>query len=277
MFGNDEGDGGGRVAASWLHAVFAETASVVRFFSRLPLPRLGPSDDPLAVPDFSRAARVVPIAGAAVALPSGLLVLLLSVSAVPPLAQAIVAVLVLVCVTGALHEDGLADTADGFFGGASPERRLEIMKDSRIGTFGAVALIAGLLLRAVLLGALIERFGAAAGAASLLAGEAASRTAMTWLWQALPPARPGGLGAICGTPKAGAVRVAAAIALAICIPLIFLLSPASVAFGLLLLALATLFMIRLASARIGGQTGDVLGATQQLASVAFLLGLTSVA
>ncbi|MBA5776591.1 adenosylcobinamide-GDP ribazoletransferase [Stappia sp. F7233] len=277
MFDDDDDSVKGGLWGPGAAGFLAETASVIRFFSRLPVPRIGPGDDPLAVPDFSRSARVVPVAGAILALPSALCLLFLSLTFVPPLAQAVVAVIVLICITGALHEDGLADVADGFFGASTPERRLEIMKDSRTGAFGAIALTMGLLLKVVLLGALIERYGATGGVLGLIASEATSRTAMAWLWQALPAARPGGLGALCGTPEAGAVRVAALLAAIICLPLLLLMPFAAIVVALMLLVLTTVFAIRLAAAKIGGQTGDVLGATQQLTAVAFLLGLTSVA
>jgi adenosylcobinamide-GDP ribazoletransferase len=119
-------------------ATFAgDLAACIRFFSRLPLPRLGKWDDPAALPAFQRMARAAPLAGVLVALPAALVGLLLGFTALPHLAIGLLMTGALAAVTGGLHEDGLADVADGFFGGHTPERRLEIMKDSRIGSFGA--------------------------------------------------------------------------------------------------------------------------------------------
>lgn len=118
----------------------------------------------------------------------------------PPLACALLAIGALAAMTGALHEDGLGDTADGFFG-ASPDRRLGIMKDSRIGTFAALTLIVFVGLKAALLMAIIDRAGAGYAAIALIGCEAASRAGMLAFWHALPSARPGGLSDSVGRPQ----------------------------------------------------------------------------
>ncbi len=124
--------------SNWL----AEVKATLRFFSRLPLPANSHE------PDFPRALRMAPVAGALLGLAAALPFLLALRLNEPPLVAAILAIAASVVLTGALHEDGLADIADGFGGGFSRERKLEIMRDSRIGAYGATALMLSLALRA---------------------------------------------------------------------------------------------------------------------------------
>lgn len=252
--------------------LLADTAACVRFFSRLPLPRLGGFDDPAALPDFTRSARAAPLASLVVALPAALIGLGLGLTHLPVMATGLLVAAALSIVTGALHEDGLSDLADGFFGGATPERRLEIMKDSRIGAFGALALIGAFGLRATLIAGLIDRLGPLAAMTVLLGVEAASRALMVWQWSRLPPARPGGLGARFGTPSIRASLTAITLGAACLAPAAFLVPAANLALGLLLAVAAVHGLGRLAIGKIGGQTGDVLGAVQQLGLLAMLIG-----
>ncbi|MEM6275814.1 MAG: adenosylcobinamide-GDP ribazoletransferase [Pseudomonadota bacterium] len=163
-----------------------------------------------------------------------------------------------VIVTGGLHEDGLADSADGLWGGWTPERRLEIMKDSRIGAYGVMALVLTLLLRWLGISAAL---GADAWWA-LIALPAMSRAAMVPI-MALPHARPGGVSATVGRPPAPTILIAVAIGVVAVLPL------GTVAFWIFIAALilATAAAV-IAMAKIRGQTGDILGATQQLTEIA---------
>src|SRR5207244_6537261 len=113
-----------------------------------------------------------------------------------------------IALTGALHEDGLADTADGFFGGHDRAARLAIMRDSRQGTFGVLAVVLSVLLRAA---ALAEIGDVIHVALALIAAHAASRGALPAVMWRLPPARADGLGAAAGTPRAPGVFAATAI------------------------------------------------------------------
>ena len=115
---------------------FAEFVHALRFLTRLPVPFARTLD----LPPLSQSMRVFPAAGALIGALTGLLLSGLEWSGLPPLVYGALAVAAGLAVTGALHEDGLADTADGFGGGKSRERRLEIMRDSRIGTYGTLAL-----------------------------------------------------------------------------------------------------------------------------------------
>jgi adenosylcobinamide-GDP ribazoletransferase len=165
--------------------------------------------------------------------------------------------------TGALHEDGLADTADGLYGGRTPARRLEIMKDSRVGSYGMLALLIVTLCRWAALTALVAGGGVIAAA---VAAGALSRAPMAIVMAALPNARGHGFSHATGRPPMvmawAGMGIAAGIAVAM-----------AGAAGLALIlaaAVAALWVATTARARIGGQTGDILGATQQLAEASVL-------
>lgn len=185
---------------------------------------------------------------------------------VPPMAAAAI-VMAQVLLTGALHEDGLADTADGLWGGRDKAHRLAIMKDSRIGTYGVMALLLVTLLRWLALTMLI----ATTDWAAIIAAGTISRAPMAVIMAALPNARGGGLSHRVGRPPQGAVVTACLLAAGAGGALIGTsLVPAALAVMILCgwLGLA-------ARARIGGQTGDILGASQQLAEVAVLVVVTA--
>ncbi len=172
-----------------------------------------------------------------------------------------------VALTGGLHEDGLADCADGFWGGHSRERRLEIMKDSRIGSYGGIALGLALLMRwsaiATLLGA---------GACELaLAPAILSRAAMGLVMVALPNARTDGLSAGHGQPPMAAAVLGAGLALLLALALT---GWAALGLGLAVAVMAAAFA-QVARAKIGGQTGDVLGAAQVMTEIAALAAATA--
>lgn len=253
----------------------ADFAACLRFFSRWPVRRLGPRDDPAALPELPRAAAMIPLAGATVALPAALAGALLSFSHLPPLAVGMIVVLLLSAPTGALHEDGLADAADGLIGGHDRARRLEIMKDSRIGSFGALALIVAVTMNATLYGALAAK-GAVVLATVIVAVGALSRLAMVWLWWALESARPEGLAARLGRPDFDAAVGASLAGVLFALALAAARGAPAAALALLAAAVATVAFGAFARARIGGQTGDILGAAQKLAEAALLVDLALV-
>ncbi|KIC39702.1 adenosylcobinamide-GDP ribazoletransferase [Leisingera sp. ANG-M7] len=232
--------------------------------TRLPLPQLPPQA-------FQRQAKAVwafPLAGLAVALPAALLASLTLAAGLPAQVAAGLALATQILLTGAMHEDGLADTADGLWGGFNRERRLEIMKDSRIGAYGVIALILGLGLRWSALSALF----AAAGVWPLLVLAMMSRAVMPALMAALPNARAAGLSQAVGRPHALPCLLAAVLAVALSLLLI-----GGAAIGAALaMATATAGLGALAKAKIGGQTGDILGASQQIAEIAGLLSLLAI-
>lgn len=181
----------------------------------------------------------------------------------PPGPAAASALAAMALTTGGLHEDGLADTADGLLGGRDRERRLEIMKDSRIGSHGALALLLVILAQWSALTLLLAQ---PQGWLALIAAAALSRAPMAAIMAALPSARQNGLSAGSGRPKAATALAAVLIALAIALSLGGL--PALKA--ALLAAALSIGLARAAQTRIGGQTGDILGASQQLAFAASL-------
>lgn len=180
---------------------------------------------------------------------------------------AVLVIAVQAALTGGLHEDGLADCADGFWGGADKARRLEIMKDSRIGSYGGLALMLAVLARWSALAALMS-----AGAWGLaLVPAIASRAVMGLVMAGLPNAREGGLSARHGRPSWAAALAGGGLAL-----LGGLWLAGFGALGLALAAgLAGAGVALVARAKIGGQAGDVLGATQVLAELAALALATS--
>lgn len=175
---------------------------------------------------------------------------------------------VLALLTGALHEDGLSDTADGLFGGWTRERRLEIMKDSRIGSYGVLALLLVTLAR---WSALATILSSGHHWAALIAAGAVSRAPMAVLMAAMPNARGTGLSHATGRPDRQTARIAAGLA---AVTAIAFAGPVAIPM-LALVALATGLLARTAQRRIGGQTGDILGASQQLAETACLATLAA--
>lgn len=183
------------------------------------------------------------------------------------LSSGIVAGLILafsVIITGAMHEDGLADSADGLWGGWDHKRRLAIMKDSHIGVYGVCAIALSLLLRWLALTTLVS---VGAHWVAFMATCAVSRGAMVVLMAALPNARDRGLSKSVGRPPVRTAWLAVGIAVAV---------PILVGYPVLavLAGFATLACGLIARAKIGGQTGDILGATQQVTEIVALVGFT---
>jgi adenosylcobinamide-GDP ribazoletransferase len=243
------------------HRRVEEARLALMLLTRLPAGRLA---DP--APTLAAARWAYPLVGLVVgaltaATQSGALAL-----GFGPLVSALMAVSVSAVVTGSLHLDGLADFADGIGGGRDRAHCLEIMRDSRIGSYGVIALVLALGLAAAGLAEVPE----GAAPAVLLLAATASRLAMLVVLDRLPPARPDGLGrgASGSTPLAWVPGAFAVAVLSLCIG----------AYALPALAAATVaaaVAARLALRRIGGQTGDVLGATQVVAEVACILGLAA--
>ena len=249
--------------------------AAVRFFTRLPVPAwVGHSAEQL-----NHATRYFPLVGVIVGA-SGAGVTWVALQLWPPGIAILLGMVATLFVTGAFHEDGLADSIDGFGGGWSREQVLAIMKDSRIGSYGAIGIAASLLLKFQALHTLggVPHAGhfippAPTLFAALLAGHAASRFAAVTLIFALDYARDDASSK--SRPLAtrlgrGELTVAALFGLAPCL----LLPAAQVAVALLSVAAVTLLAARYFVRRIGGYTGDCLGATQQLTELAFYLGLT---
>ncbi|EAQ03381.1 putative Cobalamin (5'-phosphate) synthase [Pseudooceanicola batsensis HTCC2597] len=226
--------------------------------TRLPLPRHEASG--------TGAAWAWPVVGLGLGALAGLAGWVALSLGLPAPVAAVAVLAVQVVLTGGLHEDGLADTADGLWGGWTRERRLEIMRDSRIGSYGVIALILGFSARWTALAVMLDE-GGYWGA--LIAAAALSRGVLPAIMALVPNARTDGLSRGVGRPSGQIAALAAMLALVVGV----LAVGTGVIAAALAAALAALGLAAMASRRIGGQTGDILGAIQVLAEIAVLLTL----
>lgn len=217
---------------------------------------------------LARAQRAFPLVGAMVGVAVGLVDRSLLAMGVPALAAAALALGAGAALTGALHEDGLADVGDGFGGGRDRAAKLSIMRDSRLGTYGAIVLLVGFSTRLSALASL----PVAGILPGLIAAHALARAAIPVLAVGMPFARDDGLGKSAGRPAtsdAVAAVVIAVVIASLCLPAKTALLAA------LLTAVATAAMAMLAWRQIGGVTGDVFGATEQVVETALLVLLAA--
>lgn len=229
--------------------------------TRLPVP----VDGAAATARGAAAVWAYPLAGMIVGGTQALSMAVLLWLGVPAAITAALVLALAVSVTGAMHEDGLADSVDGLWGGWDKARRLAIMKDSHIGTYGVIALVLTLVLRWTALGMIAD----AGGFALVLVTVAAlSRAAMVGVMATLPHARDGGLSRAVGRPAPRVAWVAIGIGAGLALVTGYL--------GLVIVA-ATVAVLwaMIARAKIGGQTGDILGGAQQFVEVALLIAVVS--
>jgi adenosylcobinamide-GDP ribazoletransferase len=244
--------------------------NALRFMTIVPVAQSSDATEP----DWlSRSVKYFPMIGIGIGLASAA-ALLFATAIWGPTIAALLAVATGIVMTGALHEDGLADTADGFGGGWTSEKRLEIMKDSRIGTYGAIALGFSIALRVA---ALIE-LPLWTGAAALVAGHAAARVTPAFVLSRM--AYRGDVAAMKVAYKESPVRpdefrFALMIVIVAALPLAFL-SLTSVLSGLLLGAALAAALAAWSRRLLGGYTGDVLGAIEQVFEIGFLLGVVAI-
>jgi adenosylcobinamide-GDP ribazoletransferase len=226
------------------------------FLTRVPI-----GDDPR--PDPGRALPWFPVVGAIVgAVAAG--VWAGARELVGPLPAAALAITAAALLTGAFHQDGLADMADGFGGGWDAEQRVAIMKDSRHGTYGVMAFVCVVFVQV----SALASHGSAQGAAALVAAHALARAAAIGLAVTVPPARAAGLASgVAAGAKRGAVVLGAAVGLAIATAVVGVSALVAAIVAALAVALCAVLALR----KIGGITGDVLGAAEQLAECAVLL------
>jgi adenosylcobinamide-GDP ribazoletransferase len=240
----------------------------LRFFSRLPT-----GSSPHQQPNMGRIAMALPMASIAIGIGPAMLLIGGTLIGLPSYFAAALAVGAMVIASGAMADDALADAMDGLFGGHSLERRLEIMKDSRHGTYGVAALCLFILLRVTALGAVAAINPLAAGAI-WLAASIVGRSGALWLAVALPPARVDGASAAAGRLSGQSFAVGAVFAT---ILLFVLGGPATslVALGFaLLLALGAIAgWTALCRRMVGGQSGDLIGALGALVEIAVLTAL----
>lgn len=262
------------------HSRLREIGAAIQLLTRIPL-RSGAEIPPRP----AAAVWAFPLVGILIGLLGGIVFLVANRAGVGISSATLLAIGAQVLITGALHEDGLADTADGFGGGRDREQKLAIMRDSRIGTYGVIALILAFGLRFTAINELANSLIStsddydqtvshiSAVIIALTAAATVSRSAMAALWYLLPAARSDGLAAAGGT-----VPLKPAIAgVMLGVGLAFLLLPfESWAVAVAAVVLTGGLILVIAKRQVGGHTGDVLGAAQQVTEVAALLAIAAV-
>lgn len=248
-----------------------EMRAATLFLTRLPVGWSGDFPDSMQ----GRSQAWFPLVGALVGIVGGIVLAAVWWLSLPPIIAALFAVAAQMLLTGALHEDGLADVADGFGGGATRERKLEIMRDSQVGSYGVLALVLSVGLRTTAIAALVAPpHGPATAFAALVVAGAASRAAILPVASLLPPARRDGVAATSGGPTP--TRLAAALGATALLALIAL-GPGAALTALTAAAAAVIVLALIARHQVGGYTGDVFGAVQQVAEIAALTALIAAA
>jgi adenosylcobinamide-GDP ribazoletransferase len=245
------------ILRNWLD----DLAAAAAFLTRLPVSRGA------APPNLTHAYRAFPLVGAVIGAVIGAVDLVLLRIGLPSMAATALALGAGALLTGALHDDGLADVADGFGGGSDKAAKLEVMRDSRLGTYGVLVLLTAFVAKVGALAALPR----ADVIVALLATHALARAPLAVLAATMAYAREG-LAASVGRPDPSTGFAASVVAAVIA----FLALPAGMAMTAIIVtaAAATGFAI-VAQRQIGGQTGDVLGAAEQVCEVAVLLTLAA--
>ena len=227
---------------------------------------------------LSQAVRAFPLVGVIVGCAGSLALIAGLWLGLPGDIAAGLAVLATVIITGGLHEDGLADVADGFGGGSSLERKLDIMRDSRIGSYGVLALVFVVLLKVLALGSLVVGpAGMGSGVAAVIAGAAISRAVMAVMMHKVKPARRDGRSVEAGQPSTQAVwqTLGATVAISgVILWYAYGLWPVLVILAVSVAAYST--MKRITLRQIDGQTGDVLGASQQVTEAVVIVTLAAI-
>jgi len=251
-----------KALSKMIRALVGDLTTALGFLTRLPI---SPNDHA----QLASAARCFPLVGALVGLVAGAVGAFAYWIGLGAWLAAVFAVTTQIAVTGALHEDGLADVADGFGGGFDRATKLAIMRDSAVGSYAVLALVLVLAARIAAVAALAPGYWLLI---ALPAATAASRGAITVSMHMLPPARDDGLGASAGTPT----RLAVGQSLLFCVLCVVPLGPVGAAAALVGATLGGCAVAWLALRQIGGATGDVFGAIQVIAEVAALCAIVLV-
>ena len=236
-----------------------------RFFTRLPVP----IDSETERRPLADSAWAFSIVGCIIGTVGGVTAFL--ASDLPSYAAALLAVAVMCALSGGLHEDGLADCADGMWAGTSPQQRLKIMRDSKTGAFGVIAIFTVLSLKAAAIANLLSVGGGLAAALAIVAAAGASRGFLPIAMRAFPVASETGRAAEAGSPNTQDIIVGGIISVVIAFTMIGFNTSIN---GLIVGTLLAGGLGYLAVKRFGGHTGDVLGAQQQILETAILLSAT---
>jgi len=272
--GMDANDENGRAQLS------AQLRLAVAFLTRLPVEPAPDEEDVLfeaedSPPDLASAMWLFPLVGFGIGGVGALALGALAWVGVPAPVAATLAIGILILLTGALHEDGLSDIADGFGGGSDRERKLEIMRDSRLGAYGTVTLAIVVVAKIAAL-ATIAAHDVGAAAAALIAATVWGRALIAPTMRWLAPARDDGLGANAGEPTEGDSWKG--LGLAVLLVLLVLITPAGFGVFTVLIAggLGAFAVGLIAFRQIGGYTGDVLGAAVSIAEATALVAASAI-
>ncbi len=269
------GIGLGRWITSWSRDIFL----ALSFFTRLPVgflapktPEPAPAAEPVPLQlRLGEAARAFPLAGLVIGLAGGLAYWIAVKIGLSGLLAAFLAVAATAALTGALHEDGWADFADGLGARGDRIRKLSAMKDSHIGSFGVLALIFATGVKTV---AIAQLYTPDRVATALVAAHVLSRAVLPLAMRSLPLATTQGLAVMAGRPTAQGAYVALGLGFIITFFAVFL--PAAIV-ALIVAVVAAALVGAIAKKQFGGYTGDVLGAIEQVAEIAVLINLVSLA
>jgi len=256
------------VAANWREDFLA----ALGFLTRLPVARWSRREgtaDVTTIVTLATASWAFPLVGVLVGIIGGIVYMIALSLGLPALADALLAVGATALATGGLHEDGLADSADGFGGGASREEKLAIMRDSRTGAYGALALVFSVTLRMAALNQIAESWHVLA---ALVAAHALARGVLPVILRLLEPARSDGLGAGAGRPGSNLALIACGTGLAVALLCTGLRAGLVASFSV---GVVAFIMAWFAQRQIGGYTGDTLGAIEQGCEIAALLAIAS--
>jgi len=248
-----------------LYRLAVDLKTSIVFCTRWPLAH----PKPITGEDVARASWALPIAGALVGAAGALVYWISFRLGLPAALAAGLALAATLIATGCLHEDGLADTADGFGGGKTVADKLAIMRDSHIGTYGVCALMISLVLRWSAVTAIAYP---PTGTVALIATHASARAALPMFMRWVPQARSDGLSTQVGQPPATSSVAATLLGL---VALSLALGPIGALAALCLLLVANVLLAWLCMGQIRGQTGDVIGATEQVNETLVLLTCTA--
>ena len=259
------------VARTWLQ----DLRKAIIFLTRIPVPgifdseAINESGKLTTITPIGRAVRAFSLVGVLIGILGGIVFAITNLIGLPNLVASVIAIAFMIFVTGALHEDGLADMVDGLGGGKNRKQKLSIMRDSRIGAYGVIALV---LVLGAKVGALTDLENIGLVISALISASAFSRAVLPAMMRWMPAAHNDGLGAGAGKPPADAVWTGLVIAV---IFSVCLLTWSGIV-ALLISSCSAFVVAFLVRRQVGGHTGDVLGATQQISELMFLLTLVAI-
>jgi adenosylcobinamide-GDP ribazoletransferase len=223
---------------------------------------------------LSKSLYALPLVSLIIGVIAAIPLLTLSLINMPNLIISIITIFTLILVTGALHEDGIADFMDSFGGAKSKNKKIEILSDSNIGSYGTIALILSILTRIIALYLILESSGILSAISALLAVSVLSRTSMLHILATLPAVKKSGLGHSATMPEKNILIFSYSLSILI---ISLLTIPAFGFLGLFFVIssgiLASLLVTSIAFKHLGGQTGDVCGSVQQISEILIYLSL----